>query len=118
MPMAEGERLMNSACFGYEGDFSFSLPTSIPKRANTAQETNMKTTTRSAGKSKANASGQQSRRSGEPDRSMATDACPREQMIAEAAYFRAEQRGFTPGNEMSDWFQAEADVEGLLQSNT
>lgn len=40
--------------------------------------------------------------------------CPREQMIAEAAYYRAEQRGFTPGNEMSDWLQAEADVERAL----
>lgn len=39
--------------------------------------------------------------------------CPREQMIAEAAYFHAERRGFTPGNELSDWLQAETDVEGL-----
>lgn len=43
--------------------------------------------------------------------------CPREQMIAEAAYFRAEQRGFAPGNEMSDWLQAEADVEGILRNS-
>lgn len=78
----------------------------------------MKATTQIAGKSKANASGQQSRGSGGNNRGISTDACPREQMIAEAAYFRAEQRGFAPGNEMSDWFQAEADVEGLLQSNT
>ncbi len=40
--------------------------------------------------------------------------CPREQMIAEAAYYRAEQRAFAPGNEMSDWLQAEADVERAL----
>ncbi|MCK9284007.1 MAG: DUF2934 domain-containing protein [Rhodocyclaceae bacterium] len=44
-------------------------------------------------------------------------ACSRERMIAEAAYFRAEQRGFMPGNEMSDWLQAEADVEGALRSS-
>lgn len=42
--------------------------------------------------------------------------CPREQMIAEAAYYRAERRGFVPGNEMSDWLQAEADIEGLHAS--
>lgn len=77
----------------------------------------MKTTTQAAGKNKANTSGRQSRGYGGPGRSMTTDACPREQMIAEAAYFRAEQRGFAPGNEMSDWFQAEADVEGLLRNN-
>lgn len=39
---------------------------------------------------------------------------PREQMVAEAAYFRAEQRGFVPGNEMSDWLEAEVDIEHLL----
>lgn len=44
----------------------------------------------------------------------AGDECPREQMIAEAAYFRAERRGFSPGNEMSDWLEAEADVVALL----
>ena len=42
--------------------------------------------------------------------------CPREQMIAEAAYFRAERRGFTPGNEMSDWLEAEADVESVMRN--
>ena len=35
-------------------------------------------------------------------------------MIAVAAYFRAEQRGFTPGNEMSDWLEAKAEVEESL----
>ena len=40
----------------------------------------------------------------------------REQMIAEAAYFYAERRGFTPGNEMDDWLRAEADVEGTARS--
>jgi hypothetical protein len=38
----------------------------------------------------------------------------REQMIAEAAYYRAEQRGFVPGHEMADWLLAEADVERAL----
>jgi hypothetical protein len=35
---------------------------------------------------------------------------PREQLIAEAAYFRAEQRGFEPGNEIDDWLNAEVEV--------
>ena len=34
----------------------------------------------------------------------------REQMIAEAAYFRATQRGFASGGELEDWLAAEADV--------
>jgi hypothetical protein len=30
--------------------------------------------------------------------------------IAEAAYYRAERRGFAPGNEVDDWLAAEADI--------
>ena len=32
-------------------------------------------------------------------------------MIAELAYFRAEQRGFAPGGELQDWLDAEAEVD-------
>jgi len=32
------------------------------------------------------------------------------QRIAEAAYYRAEQRGFAPGYELEDWLAAEAQV--------
>jgi hypothetical protein len=35
-------------------------------------------------------------------------------MIEEAAFFLAEQRGFAPGKELSDWLQAESKVETLL----
>lgn len=35
-------------------------------------------------------------------------------MIAEAAYFHAEQRGFAPGGEVEDWLAAEAEVDALL----
>lgn len=31
--------------------------------------------------------------------------------IAEAAYYRAERRGFAPGGEDQDWFEAEAEVD-------
>jgi hypothetical protein len=36
--------------------------------------------------------------------------------IAQAAYFRAERRGFQPGFALEDWLSAEREVEGLLQS--
>jgi hypothetical protein len=36
------------------------------------------------------------------------------QMIAEAAYFRAERRGFVGGNPTEDWVAAEAEVEARL----
>ena len=33
-----------------------------------------------------------------------------ENMIAVAAYYRAERRGFAPGHELEDWFAAEAEI--------
>jgi len=30
--------------------------------------------------------------------------------IAEAAYYRAKQRGFAPGYELSDWVEAESEI--------
>lgn len=74
----------------------------------------MKTSASSVGKCKGNGSSPQPRASDRPLSSSDSDDCPREQMIAEAAYFRAQQRGFEPGSEMSDWLQAEADVEAML----
>jgi len=32
------------------------------------------------------------------------------EMIAEAAYYRAQKRGFTPGAEAEDWLHAETEV--------
>ena len=34
--------------------------------------------------------------------------------IAEAAYYRAEQRGFAPGREMEDWLEAETEVKSRI----
>lgn len=97
----------------YEGDYCFSLPPGFATQSQVHQEKKMKTRSESASKTKGNGSARQARVSQQPDSSPANDDCPREQMIAEAAYFHAERRGFTPGNEMSDWLQAEADVEGV-----
>ena len=38
----------------------------------------------------------------------------RQEMIAEAAYLRAEQRGFGPGDPLEDWLAAEREVDLLL----
>jgi len=35
----------------------------------------------------------------------------RHAMIAEAAYLKAAQRGFMPGNELADWLDAEAEFD-------
>ena len=39
----------------------------------------------------------------------------RYRMIAEAAYLRAEQRGFVPGSELADWLAAELEVDDILK---
>ena len=38
--------------------------------------------------------------------------------IADAAYFRAEKRGFEPGHELDDWLAAEVEVANAQQLNT
>lgn len=39
-------------------------------------------------------------------------------LIAEAAFFRAERRGFMPGHETEDWLAAEAEVDAKLLQGT
>ena len=43
----------------------------------------------------------------------AVDPEVRRLMIAEAAYYCAEQRGFEPGHELEDWLEAEARIDLL-----
>lgn len=43
----------------------------------------------------------------------APSAEERHRMIAEAAYFRAEARGFRGGDPVEDWLQAEAEIDRL-----
>jgi hypothetical protein len=40
----------------------------------------------------------------------------RRRMIAEAAYFRAEQRGFNGGDAVRDWCEAEAEIDARLRA--
>lgn len=46
----------------------------------------------------------------------AFDAEARRGMIAEAAYYRAQARGFGPGGEMHDWLEAEREIDRMTQS--
>lgn len=45
---------------------------------------------------------------------MFCDRKVRHTLIAQAAYFRAEHRGFAPGHELEDWLIAEAEVDAQL----
>lgn len=40
----------------------------------------------------------------------------RHAMIAEAAFFMAQSRGFTPSQELDDWLTAERDIEQRLSN--
>jgi hypothetical protein len=44
----------------------------------------------------------------------ALSAEQRHAMIAEAAYRRAERRGFTTGDAVADWLESEKEVDALL----
>jgi hypothetical protein len=41
----------------------------------------------------------------------------RRQMIATSAYFRAQCRNFSPGDEESDWLVAESEINDMLRKN-
>lgn len=67
----------------------------------------------------------QRRRAGTPETPVpASGASPRirvteetrRAMIAEAAFLRAERRGFAAGDEVEDWLAAEAEVDALLRA--
>jgi hypothetical protein len=44
-----------------------------------------------------------------------TEPEDRLEMIAEAAYYRAEKRGFDPGHEIEDWLEAELAVDETIK---
>lgn len=96
----------------YEGDFCYSLPASQANRRSQNQEEKMKTSSNALPRTRSKPATPRARPTLRAVPSFGD--CPREQMIAEAAYFRAEQRGFAPGNEMSDWLEAESDIERVL----
>lgn len=52
-----------------------------------------------------------------PDQLTTINMDMRHAMIAEAAYYHAEKRGFVTGNELQDWFEAEAEIDMLLPGN-
>jgi hypothetical protein len=53
-------------------------------------------------------------RSGADQRRHPLSAEARERLIAMAAYYRAERRGFAPGGELQDWYEAAAEIDRQL----
>jgi hypothetical protein len=52
----------------------------------------------------------------DPDALMVPTAAERDDMIAIAAYFLAERRGFVPGAADDDWLRAEQQIDRMLES--
>lgn len=48
------------------------------------------------------------------ERGMEVSPEERHEMVAVAAYFCAERRGFLPGHERADWLQAAAVIDAML----
>jgi len=46
----------------------------------------------------------------QPTKSAIVMGAERQQMISEAAYYLAEQRDFSSGDELGDWLQAESQI--------
>lgn len=49
-------------------------------------------------------------------KNLAPTSDQKHRMIAEAAYFRAEKRGFAGGDPVDDWFTAEVEIEESLKA--
>lgn len=83
---------------------------------------NREATTKSAGKTTASRTTQRSASKVAP----ATSSTPtrlvsaeeREKMIAQAAYLRAERRGFIGGDPVADWLEAEIEIDSMLSQSS
>jgi hypothetical protein len=60
--------------------------------------------------------GSRGARSATPASIREVSADQRHAMIADAAYRRAERRGFTTGDAVADWLESEKEVDALLRS--
>lgn len=86
----------------------------VTRTRNTATERNKTPATKAAGA--AARSGKSASRTGtgaDTARVKGVGSTPTERgrLIAEAAYYIAERRGFSPGSELEDWLQAEREVD-------
>jgi hypothetical protein len=50
------------------------------------------------------------------DIALETYSKTRRELIAEAAYHRAQRRGFRGGSAVADWLAAEADIDAMLRN--
>jgi hypothetical protein len=71
-----------------------------------------KTTTRAKQPAKSKGGAKRRKKSAKPPKRISAQL--RVQMISEAAYFKAEDRGFAGGDPEQDWLLAEAEIDAAL----
>ena len=76
----------------------------VRKRTATAKTTNKRSTTAKAVKKRSKAQA----------RPINVSPEERRRMIDESAFFRAEQRGFTDGDPVTDWLRSEREIDKVL----
>jgi hypothetical protein len=77
-------------------------------------KTSVKTKTSAAHSAKPSAKTVSPRQQLQQTTSLVITSQQRQQMICEAAYFMAKNRGFMGGNPMDDWLAAEAEIDKQL----
>lgn len=93
----------------------YGIPTLAMLPALIEKERKLETKDKSAAKGKSNGNGSATRTRDPEAVSAESSQCPTEQMIAQAAYYIAERRGFAPNNDLADWLQAEAEVSSRVK---
>ena len=86
----------------------------VAKKTNTKKKTSTKKTNAKKTSKKTTAHTSKVHRASDTQLNISSEE--RWRLIAITAYHKAEARGFTPGNEARDWFEAEKEVDALLQS--
>jgi len=88
-----------------------------PVKTSSATTTKRKTLAMSKTGKKAQSTKVKTKKGGDNE---AADITPEERnrLIAEAAYYRAEQHGFNPERQVEDWLAAESDVDTMLENIT
>ena len=89
-----------------------------PRRATNGRATNSNSTPKPDNKAGAPRRPTSEQRAAPMAGNLRPEVSPEEakRLIAEAAYYRAKQRGFEPGHELEDWVEAESEVMGRLHS--
>jgi len=86
----------------------------VPQQTQAPTRRRSATVVKSAAATKSRSGTRSAPRKSASKHSAALDDQARREMIAIAAYYRAERRGFTPGDPLNDWVEAEAEIARMF----